>query len=260
MHDWMYSLAGLLVGTMVGATGVGGGSVMTPLLILLMGVAPHTAVGTDLLYASLTKMVGVGVHHSEQRVDWQIVRRLATGSLPAAIATLIWMHLAQSSGVRSGVIIVALGIVLLITALTMVMRPYLNRLGRHLRITDPTRFRKYQPVLTVLAGALLGFMVALTSIGAGALCAVILLFLYPLRLTPAKLVATDLAHAIPLALVAGIGHILLGNVDFIMLGWLLLGSVPGIIIGAHFGGKLPDRMLQVAIAVVLGSVGLKLLG
>ncbi|CAG4883349.1 putative membrane transporter protein YjnA [Georgfuchsia toluolica] len=260
MHDWMYSLAGLLVGAMVGATGVGGGSVMTPLLILLMGVAPHTAVGTDLLYASLTKMVGVSVHHSEQRVDWQIVRRLATGSLPAAIATLLWMHLSQSSGVRSGVIIVALGIVLLITALTMVMRPYLNRLGKYLRITDPARFRKYQPILTVTAGAVLGFMVALTSIGAGALCAVMLLFLYPLRLTPAKLVATDLAHAIPLALVAGAGHILLGNVDFIMLGWLLLGSIPGIIIGAHFGGKLPDRLLQVAIAVVLGSVGLKLLG
>lgn len=260
MHDWMNSLAGLFVGAMVGATGVGGGAVMTPLLILLMGVAPHTAVGTDLLYASLTKMVGVGVHNSERRVDWQVVRRLASGSLPAAIATLVWLRWAESSGVRSGVIIVALGVVLIITAVTMVMRPYLSKIGKNLRVSDPTHFLKYQPALTVLAGAILGFMVALTSIGAGALGAVMLLFLYPLRLTPAKLVATDLAHAIPLALVAGAGHILLGNVDFVLLGWLLLGSVPGVILGAHFGGKLPDKALRIAIAVVLGSVGLKLLG
>lgn len=259
MEPWINSVAGLFVGAMVGATGVGGGAVMTPLLILLMGVAPHTAVGTDLLYASLTKMVGVSVHHSEQRVDWQVVRRLATGSLPAALATLLWLRWAESSGVRSGVIMVALGVVLLLTATTMVLRPYLNRAGKYLRISDPTHFLRYQPALTVLAGAVLGFMVALTSIGAGALGAVMLLFLYPLRLTPAKLVATDLAHAIPLALVAGAGHVLLGNVDFVLLGWLLLGSVPGVIIGAHFGGKLPDQALRIAIAVILGFVGLKLL-
>lgn len=259
MQMWMNSVAGLFVGAMVGATGVGGGAVMTPLLILLMGVAPHTAVGTDLLYASLTKMVGVGVHHSEQRVDWQVVRRLATGSLPAALATLLWLRWAESSGVRSGVIMVGLGAVLLLTATTMVLRPYLSKTGKHLRLSDPAHFLKYQPALTTLAGAVLGFMVALTSIGAGALGAVMLLFLYPLRLTPAKLVATDLAHAIPLALVAGAGHVLLGNVDFVLLGWLLLGSVPGVIIGAHFGGKLPDRVLQIVIAIVLGAVGLKLL-
>ena len=261
MHTyiWMNSLAGLLVGAMVGATGVGGGAVMTPLLILLMGVAPHTAVGTDLIYASLTKMVGVGVHHSEQRVDWQVVRRLASGSLPTAIATLLWLRWAKSGGVHEGVIIVALGVVLVITAVTMVLKPYLYKVGKNLRIGEPTQFKHLQPPLTVLAGVILGFLVALTSIGAGALGSVMLLFLYPLRLTPAKLVATDLAHAIPLALVAGAGHILLGNVDFVLLGWLLLGSVPGVLIGAHFGGKLPDRVLQIAIALVLGSVGLKLL-
>ncbi|MDR3394600.1 MAG: sulfite exporter TauE/SafE family protein [Parasulfuritortus sp.] len=256
----MYSLVGLFVGTMVGATGVGGGAIMTPLLILLMGVSPHTAVGTDLLYASLTKMVGVGIHGSRNRVDWKVVRLLASGSLPAAIVTLIWLRWAESSGVSNGVVIAALGVILMITSLMMVFRPLLNRIGRHLRITEPTHFIKYQPVLTVLAGAILGFLVALTSIGAGALGSVMLVFLYPLRLTPVKLVATDLAHAIPLALVAGAGHILLGNVDFVLLGWLLLGSIPGVMIGAHFAGKLPDRVLRIAIAVVLGSIGLKLLG
>lgn len=259
MIAWLNSLAGLFVGMMVGATGVGGGAVMTPLLVLLLGVAPHTAIGTDLLYASLTKMVGVCVHGAEGRVDWQVVRRLASGSLPAAIATLIWLRLAESDGIRQGVIIAALGLVLIVTALAMVLKPYLARIGKQLRISDPTHFKKYQPALTVLAGAILGLLVTLTSIGAGALGAVMLLFLYPLRLTPARLVATDLAHAIPLALIAGAGHILLGNVDFVLLGQLLLGSIPGVWIGAHFGGKLPDGVLRVAIAVILGSVGIKLL-
>ncbi|MGA7180872.1 MAG: sulfite exporter TauE/SafE family protein [Thiobacillaceae bacterium] len=255
----MNSLVGLFVGTLVGATGVGGGAVMTPLLILLMGVVPHTAVGTDLLYASLTKMVGVSVHSSQKRVDWKVVRLLASGSLPAAIVTLIWLRWAESTGISNGVVIVALGVILIITALMMVLRPFLNRIGKHLRISDPARFIKYQPALTMLAGVILGFLVALTSIGAGALGSVMLVFLYPLRLTPAKLVATDLAHAIPLALVAGVGHILLGNVDFALLGWLLLGSIPGVMIGAHLAGKLPDSALRIAIAVVLGSVGLRLL-
>jgi uncharacterized membrane protein YfcA len=244
----------------VGATGVGGGAVMTPLLVLLMGVAPHTAVGTDLLYASLTKMFGVGIHNFEKRVDWQVVRRLASGSLPAAVATLAWLHLAGSKGIREGVIIIALGVVLIFTALTMALKPLLNKAGRYFRITNPTRFLRHQPTLTILAGAVLGFLVALTSIGAGALGSVLLVFLYPLRLTPAKLVATDLAHAIPLALIAGAGHVLLGNVNFILLGQLLLGSIPGVMVGAHLGGKLPDTYLRIAIAVVLGSVGLKLLG
>ena len=259
MEMWMNSVAGLLVGSLVGATGVGGGAIMTPLLILIMGVAPHTAVGTDLLYASITKMVGVGVHHSANRVDWQVVRRLAIGSLPAAIVTLLWMHFSGSNGVKEGVIIFALGVVLVATSVAMILNPYLFKMGKNLRIGDPEHFKQVQFPLTILAGAVLGFLVALTSIGAGSLGAPILLALYPLRLTPARLVATDLAHAIPLALVAGIGHVLMGNVDFGLLGWLLLGSIPGVVIGAYFGGKLPDRILQITIAIVLGAVGMKLL-
>ena len=256
---WQNPVAGLVVGVLVGATGVGGGALMTPLLVLLLGVSPHTAIGTDLIYASLTKMFGVSVHSFEKRVDWQIVRRLATGSIPVAIATVLWLHRTASDGVREGAIVVALGVVLILTAIAMVAMPKLARLGARLRIADPSRYRLRQPVLTMLAGALLGLLVTLTSIGAGSLGVVMLLFLYPLRLTPARLVATDLAHAIPLALVAGIGHLVLGNVDFSLLGQLLLGSLPGVWIGAHFGGKLPDVALRLAIAVVLGGVGIKLL-
>ncbi|MCK0508134.1 sulfite exporter TauE/SafE family protein [Aromatoleum anaerobium] len=258
MDIGLNALAGLVVGIMVGATGVGGGAVMTPLLVLLMGVAPNTAVGTDLIFASVTKAFGVGAHHAKGRVDWQVVRRLAAGSLPAAIATLIWLQSMESAGDRHGLIVAALGAVLLFTAVAMASKPFLAKLGKQRRLADPTRFKKYQRPLTVFAGIALGFLVTLTSIGAGALGAVMLLFLYPLRLTPAKLVATDLAHAIPLALVAGAGHLLIGNVDFVLLGQLLLGSLPGVWIGSHLGGKLPDNVLRLCIALVLGGVGMRL--
>jgi uncharacterized protein len=254
-----YSLAGLLVGVLVGATGVGGGSVMTPLLVLLLGVAPHTAIGTDLLYASLTKTFGVGVHSLKRRVDWQVFRRLALGSIPAAAATLLWLHSAGSQGVKDGATLFALGVVLVLTSVAMLAMPRMIRRAERNGFAFSERFLAIQPVLTVFAGGVLGLFVTLTSIGAGALGAPLLLFLYPRRLPPARLVATDLAHAIPLALVAGAGHILLGNVDFHMLGWLLLGSIPGVWLGAHFGGKLPDAILRTAIAVVLALVGLKLL-
>ncbi|MEY4762330.1 MAG: putative rane transporter protein YjnA [Pseudomonadota bacterium] len=257
--EWGFPIAGLLVGIMVGATGVGGGSLMTPLLVLLLGVAPHTAIGTDLLYASLTKVVGVGVHSIDKRVDWQVFRRLALGSLPAALLTLLWLHNSGSSGVHEGTTIFALGFVLVLTSVAMVTMPAMIRRADRSGFTFSSRFTALQPMLTVFSGALLGFFVTLTSIGAGALGAPLLLFLYPKRLTPARLVATDLAHAIPLALLAGIGHILLGNVDFPMLGQLLLGSIPGVWVGAYFGGRLPGAVLRTLIAVVLALVGIKLL-
>jgi uncharacterized protein len=256
--NWEMSAAGMLVGVMVGATGVGGGSLMTPLLVLLFGVSPHTAIGTDLIYASLTKMFGVSVHSFQRRVDWQVFRRLALGSIPAAVATLAVLRMSGSQGLKEGTTLVVLGAVLLLTAIAMMVMPALLRRVGQKSAALPDGFAPIQPVLTVAAGAVLGLLVTLTSIGAGSLAVVVLLLLYPLRLTPARLVATDLAHAIPLALVAGAGHIVLGNVDFQLLGQLLLGSIPGVWLGAHFGGKLPDRVLRVAIALVLGAVGLKL--
>lgn len=255
---WENSLAGLLVGLLVGATGVGGGAVMTPLLVLLLGVAPHTAVGTDLIYASITKMFGAGVHSVQRRVDWPVVGRLALGSLPAALLTLAWLHGQDERGPGDALILRLLGVVLVLTALAMIGLPWLTRRVQQTPVPHDGWRRVLQPIGTVLAGAVLGVLVTLTSIGAGALGAVMLVLLHPLRLTASRLVATDLAHAIPLALIAGAGHLMLGHVDFTLLGWLLLGSIPGVWLGAHFGGKLPDRILRVVIAVVLGLIGLRL--
>lgn len=256
--DAITALAGLLVGVVVGLTGVGGGSLMTPILVLLFGVAPHTAIGTDLLFASATKLAGTAVHHQHGSVDWRIVRRLSWGSLPAAAATLVWMHLSEASRLHGGLLISAIGVALMVTAVGMLFKEQLHGLGRRWRTHTPEQFKHLQPALTVLTGALLGILVAMTSIGAGALGTVLLVYLYPLRLTPKLLVGTDLAHAIPLALLAGLGHLWLGNVDWSLLGNLLLGSLPGVLIGSLLSARLPGAVVQRAIAVVLGLVAFKL--
>ena len=257
--DSLTALAGVLVGTIVGTTGVGGGSLMTPLLVLFFGVAPHTAVGTDLLYASITKLFGVAIHQRNQSVDWQVVRRLALGSLPGAALTLGAMRVFELQQMRSGFLLSAVAVALLVTALGMVFKEPLHRAGRHFRIAEADRFKHWQPPLTVLAGFVMGVLVTLTSIGAGALGTVMLVYLYPLRLTPQRLVGTDLAHAIPLAMLAGLGHLTLGNVDFGLLANLLLGSIPGVLLGAWLSTRAPMGFLRYAIAGVLGTVAVKLL-
>lgn len=257
--DGLTALAGLLVGTIVGITGVGGGALMTPILVLLFGVAPQTAVGTDLLYASITKIFGVGVHHGHGTVDWGVVRRLATGSLPAAAATLAWMHFSDAGRVNHGFLITAVGIALVITALGMMLKDWLHGLGRKLRVTEASPFLRLQPIATVIAGAVIGVLVTLTSIGAGAIGTVVLIYLYPLRLTPSKLVGTDLAHAIPLALIAGLGHLTLGNVNYALLLNLLAGSIPGVLIGSVISTRAPLNFIRYAIALVLGAVAVKML-
>lgn len=260
MHfDGLTALAGVLVGTIVGVTGVGGGALMTPILVLLFGVAPHTAVGTDLLYASITKMFGVAVHHNHDTVDWEVVRRLAFGSLPAAAVTLAWMTLNAAGQVTGGVVVTALAVALLLTALAILLRNWLHRVGRHFRITYSDRFKHLQPALTVGAGAMLGVFVTLTSIGAGALGTVMLVYLYPFRMKANKLVGTDLAHAIPLALLAGLGHLTMGNVDFQLLGNLLAGSIPGVLVGSLISTRAPLNVIRYAIAIVLGTVAVRML-
>jgi len=257
--DGLTALAGVLVGTIVGITGVGGGSLMTPILVLLFGIAPQTAVGTDLLYACITKTFGVAVHHKNETVDWQVVRRLAMGSLPGAALTLIWMRMNEVSQIKSGVILTALAFALIVTAVGIVTKDWLHQIGRNFRIGDSERFKQLQPPLTVASGVILGVLVTLTSIGAGALGTVMLLYLYPLRMTPARLVGTDLAHAIPLTLVAGLGHLLLGNVNFPLLLNLLAGSIPGVLMGTWVSTRAPLKFMRYAIALVLGAVATKLL-
>lgn len=259
MDWWVNAVAGFGVGAVVGVTGVGGGALMTPILVLLFGVAPASAVGTDLWFAAITKIAGGWVHHSKGSVDKQVLRWLCCGSLPASVATLAWLHFSHASKMNSGVLMTALGSVLLLTALAMLFKKRAQAVGVKLRTLSPLDFKRAQPALTVLAGAVLGLLVTLTSIGAGALGAVMLVYLYPFRMTPSRLVGTDIVHAIPLTIVAGTGHLLMGNVDLKLLGLLLVGSIPGIIVGSLVGSKLPEQALRAAIAALLVVAGIKLL-
>ncbi|HWJ69409.1 MAG TPA: sulfite exporter TauE/SafE family protein [Sphingobium sp.] len=257
--DLVHGLSGLLVGTLVGLTGVGGGSLMAPILIMMLGVVPATAVGTDLWFAAITKMVGGAVHQSVGEPDWRVVKRLALGSVPASILTSVILFHIDSGQIKHGLIITALGVILLVTAGAMfswnrVQKTVLSLGPRHAGLC-----RRHQPALTVFCGVLLGVMVTLTSIGAGALGAVMLMALYPLRMTGSRLVGTDIVHAIPLTIVAGMGHLIMGNVDFRLLGMLLVGSIPGIIIGSLLATRLPPVLLRTILAVVLGATGFKMI-
>jgi uncharacterized protein len=261
-----YTFSGFAVGLLVGVTGVGGGSLMTPLLVFLFNFNPAVAVGTDLLFAAITKTGGVWVHHGKHgSVDWRIVGWLALGSLPFAIATLFMLKYLNTIGKETtGAITYSLGIALILTSCALFVRSALlhnaEKLGKiddeHSNLENAARFKHLEIPATVLIGAVLGVLVTLSSVGAGALGTVALLFLYP-RMTTLKIVGTDLAHAIPLTAIAGIGHWTLGNVDFVLLGSLLIGSLPGIWIGSHLSAKIPEKILRPVLATVLLLIGLK---
>lgn len=256
MHiDPLYSIAGVLVGMLVGLTGVGGGSLMTPLLVLAFGFHPATAVGTDLLYASATKLVGTGVHGWRGTVDWRIVGRLAAGSLPATVLTLAALNLAHAHDERvDHVITITLGAALVLTGVATLFRARIvARLSRRFGVIGAGRTGR----LTVVLGVVLGTLVTLTSVGAGALGMTALLVLYP-TLPVARLVGTDIAHAVPLTLLAGLGHLMLGTVDGSLLVSLLIGSIPGVIAGSLIASRVSDRILTPILATTLAVVGLKL--
>lgn len=250
----LYSLSGLAVGLIVGITGVGGGSLMTPVLVLLFGVHPSTAVGTDLIYAAATKSVGTAVHGRSKSVDWGIVGRLAAGSVPAALLTLLLMHEFGLQGSKGGMIAVSLGAVLLLTSVTLMFRGRIVAWAERFVPRDP----RIVTGLTVLVGVILGALVTLTSVGAGAIGVTALLILYP-RMSTLRIVGSDIAHAVPLTLISGLGHWWLGTVDWLMLAALLLGSVPGIAIGSHLAPKLPEGVLRSMLAVILMLVSVKLM-
>ena len=258
MIDGAYSVAGALTGLLVGLTGVGGGSLMTPILLLFFGVPPATAVATDLWFAAITKLVGARVHSYGGQIDWQVVRRLWSGSLPVAILVVIFVALGNHVG-KVDWLTKAIGAVVLITAVGMLLSPFLLAKAREQRLHDPDHFHKLQPPLTMAAGATLGLCVALTSVGAGALGTVMLLFLYPLRMTAHRLVATDIVHAIPLTMAAGTGYLVAGLVDFRMLASMLAGGIPAIIVGSLLARRFSGRWLQVVLALVLVAVAVKTL-
>jgi len=252
----LFSLSGLLVGLIVGLTGVGGGSLMTPILVLLFGVHPATAVGTDLLYAAITKSGGTLVHGLNKTVDWRVTGRLALGSMPATLLTILAL---QKFGLQdaktSATISFMLGIALVLTAVSLLFRIQLLAFAaRHSGPENPAR----TTALTVLTGVVLGVLVSISSVGAGALGVTALLILYP-KLPTVRIVGSDIAHAVPLTLLAGLGHWWLGSVNWVMLVSLLIGSLPGIVIGSKLAPKLPDGVLRPVLATILVIVGLRLI-
>lgn len=256
--DWLYTVSGFGVGLIVGVTGVGGGSLMTPLLVLFFGVSPATAVGTDLLYASLTKTMGAWVHSKRGTVDWKVVGLLAMGSLPAALVTIILLkYLALDEKTLRSLVSSVLSVALLLTAVVLLFKEQIMKIGRRRDGTMYELHHRYLPTATIVTGVVVGSLVTVSSIGAGVLGTVALLFLYP-RLPAVKIVGTDIAHAVPLTALAGMGHMALGTVDLVLLGSLLLGSLPGIYIGSHLSAKVPEKVLRPLLAVMLLIIGMKM--
>lgn len=250
------SLSGFAVGFLVGLTGVGGGALMTPILVLLFGIHPASAVGTDLLYASITKTGGTLVHGVNKTVNWQITGRLACGSIPVTASTIFALsYFAGESTLIGQIISTVLGFALILTAAALIFRKWiLDFFAR--RFGEPTPSRTKW--LTVVLGALLGVLVSLSSVGAGAIGVTVLLILYP-RIPIAQLVGSDIAHAVPLTLIAGVGHWYLGDVNFVLLLSLLIGSLPGIAIGSHIAARVPDKVLRPILAGTLAVVGGRLI-
>src|SRR3984885_1950632 len=244
----LYSISGFAVGLLVGLTGVGGGALMTPLLVLLFGIHANTAVGTDLLYAAATKTVGTAVHGASGTVDWRIVGRLAAGSVPATILTLfVLARIEKQVGSANHIITLVLGVALIVTAIAILFRRMiLDFFAKRAGAPNPRRVTFF----TVFLGAVLGVLVSLSSGGAGAIGVTVLLILYP-ELPAGELVGSDIAHAVPLTFIAGVGHWLIGSVDLHLLASLLTGSIPGIIVGSLVAARTPDRVLRPILASTL---------
>ncbi|MDL5032040.1 sulfite exporter TauE/SafE family protein [Pelomonas sp. APW6] len=253
--DGLAVASGFGVGAIVGITGVGGGSLMTPLLLSVFKLNPAVAIGTDLWFAGLSKMSGSVAHARHGQVRWDIVRQLLAGSIPASIATVALMHFTGITKGWASALTFSLGIALFLTALVVAFRPAWQQVGLRLERHIPDH-RK--PALTVLSGLVLGVLVSLSSIGAGAIGATLILLIHP-RLPARYIVGSDIAHAVPLTLVAGLGHASLGNVDWGLLGSLLVGSIPGIWLGAQATRRLPDGVIRSLLCASLLMAGWKVL-
>ncbi len=246
--DPVFVASGFSVGLLVGMTGVGGGSLMTPLLILLFGIHPSTAVGTDLLYAAATKTGGGVVHGWERTIHWRAVFRLACGSVPASILTLLVLwRLDLSADAARSLVNSVLCFALILTALSLIFRRFvIESLRAHMQRFDEAAIARG----TVLVGVALGVLVSISSVGAGAVGVTALLLLYP-ELPMARIVGSDIAHAVPLTLIAGIGHWAMGSIDWQLMGVLLIGSLPGIAIGSYCAVRVPETALRLMLATIL---------
>jgi len=276
MQDTALILSGLIIGAIIGLTGVGGGSLMTPLLIMGFGVNPAIAVGTDLLFAAATKLGGTVRLARERLIAWRAVGLLSVGSLPAALLTMaVLQHLGSSSTETEQLIRQVLGVALLLTALATLHNVLASQRKKNavLAINDPAgaagaagaedladtaNATPAHWALPVLFGALIGSVVTLTSVGAGAIGVTALLILFP-RLAIQRIIAVDLAYAVPLTLFAGLGHASLGQVDWHLLGLLLCGSLPGIWLGSRLLKSLNPQVTRTLLSTLLATIGIKLL-
>jgi uncharacterized membrane protein YfcA len=230
---------------------------MTPLLVFLFGIPPVNAVGTDLLFAAITKSGGVWAHNRRKTIEWRIVGLLTAGSLPASLLTSSVLHSVVTQKEEINVIITTLlGAALILTSVALLFKKEFQQVGRHLSNNVFPTWIRWRSVATVFMGVMLGVLVTMTSVGAGALGAAMLFFLYP-SLPTARIVGTDIAHAVPLTAVAGLGHLQMGTVDFVLLGSLLLGSLPGIYLGSHFSTKVPEKIMRPILASMLMLIGVK---
>lgn len=257
--DFSFTIIGFVVGFIVGMTGVGGGSLMTPILVLGFHIQPAIAVGTDLLYAAITKSGGVFVHHKHGNIQWKILKLLFIGSIPASLCSIFIIKYLKNSGINYDHLIMGtLSIALILTSVFLLSRDQLHKLS-----TDENSayikalHRKFRKPLTIFSGALIGVLVTFSSVGAGVIGAAFLFFLYP-KYKAIKIVATDIAHAIPITAIAGMGHAHIGTVDFVLLGNLIIGSLPGIYLGSKFGTFLPDKIMRPVLACILLVIGLRL--
>ncbi|GAA6133351.1 sulfite exporter TauE/SafE family protein [Oceaniserpentilla sp. 4NH20-0058] len=257
MDFLLYVMSGALVGLIVGITGIGGGSLMTPLL-LLFGIPPHIAVGTDLLYAAITKASGVVAHHKQKTINWSVTFLMVAGSIPTAIITgFILSAYFKDYQQYTGIITASLGVMLVITATLLLFRKKIQLAAEHQSNLNKTSWiQSHRMLLTVIMGIILGVFVTLSSVGAGAIGTVVLLILYP-YLRSIQIIGTDLAHAVPLTLVGGLVHLSLGNVDYGLLGALLIGSIPAIHLGSKIGSRLPENILRNVLAGLLMILGIK---
>ena len=253
--DLIAIASGFGIGAIVGMTGVGGGSLMTPLLLSVFKLNPAVAIGTDLWFACITKTAGSASHHLAGHVEWRITGLLLAGSIPASLATVALMHFTGVTKGWASALTFSLGVALLLTAVTVAYKQAWHAVGLRLERWIP---EQRKPLLTLLCGLVLGVLVSLSSIGAGAIGATLIMLLYP-RLPSHRIVGTDIAHAVPLTLVAGIGHATLGHVNWVLLGSLLIGSIPGIWIGAQLTRKMPEKIVRALLCLALVTAGVKVI-
>jgi uncharacterized membrane protein YfcA len=256
--DWTIPLLGFVVGLLVGMTGIGGAALMTPLLILLGGVRPVVAVGTDLAYGAITKAVGALLHYRRRTVDLTISWHLGLGSIPAAllgVAIIGWMKGDAENGAVDQFISRALGLVLIAVSLSLLLRPWFRQSSVHGAHPGYSRQRR---ALTIVLGATIGFLVGLTSVGSGSLVAASLVMVYP-ELSLRRVVGTDIFHAMLLSTAAGLANVWLGSVDLTLLGRLLLGSIPGVLLGSQLAVRVSDRILRPIMASLLFAIGYRLI-